>query len=234
MDIIIDFGLKVVIPALFGAGGGWALLYFFGQRLVDHRLKKDLERYRVELAEKTEAFKTQLAIYAHEQNIAAARVDEQRSLAISNIYSCIRNVINLTSPIIAGCPIIQDDTAKYVRAVGDYYFQNAQAKHNALDVLSNKTADLAIYIDHDTYLKIYAYAKVSMKATGEYLDTLQPLGAYNNMSDDEILKVGDKILKIVEMGRPTLKKLFEEEMKPKAQELAEIFRDQLGMERKNK
>ena len=35
-------------------------------------------------------------------------------------------------------------------------------------------------------------------------------------------------------GRPTLKKLFEEEMKPKAQELAEIFRDQLGMERKNK
>lgn len=55
------------------------LLHFFGQRFVDHRLRKDLERYRVEFAEKTEALKTQLSIFAHEQNVAASRVDAQGS-----------------------------------------------------------------------------------------------------------------------------------------------------------
>ena len=118
---IVDFGLTVVMPALFGAGAGWVLLYFFGQRFVDHRLKKDLDRYQVELAEKIEALKTQLAIYAHEQNVAASRVDAQRSLSISNLYSCIRNVVNPTSSIVAGCPI-QGGTAAHL---ADYYVRNA-------------------------------------------------------------------------------------------------------------
>ena len=219
---IVDFTLKVVLPALSGAGAGWALLYFFGQRFVDQRLKKDLERYRVELAEKTEALKTQLAVYAHEQNVATSRVDAQRSSAISNLYSCIRDVVNPTSSIVAGCPI-QGGTSAHL---AEFYVQNAQEAHSAVGVLSNKLADLAIFFDNDTYLKIAAYAKVSMKATGEYLDTLLPL-IVNDKPCDEILAVA-------EIGRPTLKKLFEEEMKPKAMQLAGIFRNQLGVERKEK
>jgi hypothetical protein len=219
---IVDFGLTVVMPALFGAGAGWVLLYFFGQRFVDHRLKKDLDRYQVELAEKTEALKTQLAIYAHEQNVAASRVDAQRSSSISNLYSCIRNVVNPTSSIVAGCPIQGGTTAH----LADYYVRNAQEAHSAVGVLSNKLADLAIFFDNDTYLKIVAYAKVSMRATAEYLDTLLLLVA-NDRPEGEILAAA-------EAGRPTLKKLFEEEMKPKAMELAGIFRAQLGVERKDK
>lgn len=130
----IDFALTVVLPALSGAGAGGVLLYFFGQRFVDHRLKKDLECYRVELA------------------------------------------------------------------------------------------DLAIFFDNDTYLKLLAYAKASMNATAEYLDSLLPLVAQQ--------KFAEEILAMAEEGRPALKKLFEEEMKPKAMELAGIFRAQLGVERK--
>jgi len=219
---LIDFGLTVVLPALSGAGAGGVLLYFFGQRFVDHRLKKDLERYRVELAEKTEALKTQLSIFAHEQNVAASRVDAQRSSAISNLYACIRNVVNPTSCIVAGCPI-QGGTAGHS---AQYYFQNAQEAHSAVGVLSNKLADLAIFFDNDTYLKLMAYAKASMKATAEYLDLLLPLVAQE--------KSAEEILAVAEGGRPALKKLFEGEMKPKAMELAGIFRAQLGVERKDK
>jgi len=219
---LIDFGLEVVLPALSGAGAGWVLLHFFGQRFVDHRLKKDLERYRVELAEKTEALKTQLSIFAHEQNVAASRVDVQRSSAIHNIYACIRNVVNPTSSIVGGCPI-QGGTAAHS---AQYYFQNAQEAHNATGVLSNKLADLAIFFDNDTYLKLLGYAKVSMKATAEYLDQLLPLVAQG--------KSAEEVLAVAEGGRPALKKLFEEEMKPKSMGLAGIFRAQLGVERKDK
>lgn len=218
---LIDFGLTVVLPAISGAGAGWVLLHFFGQRFVDHRLRKDLERYRVELAEKTEALKTQLSIFAHEQNVAASRVDAQRSSAISNLYGCIRNVVNPTSSIVSGCPI-QGGTAEQS---AQYYFQNAQEAHNAVGVLSNKLADLAIFFDNDTYLKLMGYAKASMMATADYLDLLQPMVAQR--------KTTAEILAVAEGGRPALKKLFEGEMKPKAMELAGIFRAQLGVERKD-
>lgn len=71
---LIDFGITIVLPVLSGGGAGWALIHFFGQRLVDHRLTKDLERYREELKENTEVLKSQLSIYAHEQTVSISRV----------------------------------------------------------------------------------------------------------------------------------------------------------------
>lgn len=218
---LIDFSLTVALPVLAGGGGGWALVYFFGQRLVDHRLAKDLEQYREELKESTEVLKSQLSIYAHEQFVAISRVDTQRSEAIRNVYAGIREVINPVGAIMAGSPIMNGTPAQSV----EFYLGHAQEAHQAVGVLTNKLADLAIYFDNNTYMKIVAFLKAAMGATGNYLDSLSPLVA-NGHSAEEILAVA-------EQGRPLFKNRFETTMKPCAMELTGIFRAQLGIERQD-
>lgn len=218
---LIDFGLTVILPALSGGGAGWALIHFFGQRLVDHRLAKDLERYREVLRENTEVLKSQLSIYAHEQTVAISRVDTQRSEAICNIYACIRDVINPVSAIMAGSPIMNGTPAQSAQ----FYFDHAQEAHQAAGVLANKLADLAIYFDNGTYKKIMLFLKAALAATGNYLDSLLPV-VTNRQSAEEILV-------IAEQGRPLLKEQFDSKMKPEAMELASVFRVQLGIERQN-
>lgn len=215
---LIDFGITFALPAVSGGGAGWALVHFFGQRLVDHRLTKDLERFREELKENTEALKSQLSIYAHEQTVAISRVDTQRSEAIRNIYTCIRNVINPVSSIVAGSPI-QNGTPIHS---AQYYFTRAQEAQDAIGVLSNKLADFAIYFDNHTYLKIMAFVKAAMGTTGVYLDSLSPLVANSEPAE--------KVLAIAEQGRPLVKEKFESTMKPATAELIGLFRVQLGIE----
>jgi hypothetical protein len=219
---IVDFLVWAVVSTLVSGGTAWALLHFFGQRLIDHRLAKDLEKYKIELGEKTEALKTQLSIFAHEQNVAASRVDVQRAAAISNVYACIRDVVNPVSSIVAGSPIMNGTEAQSAQ----YYLDNAQSAHRACGVLANRLADLAIYFDNETYLKIRDFAKVAMDAAGKYLDSLLPLVATSHPAAD--------ILRVAEAGRAALREQFEKEMKTLAMQLAGVFRAQLGVERSTK
>ena len=216
---LIDFLTSVVLPAFVGGGAAWALLHFFGQRLVDHRLSKDLEKYRVELGERTETLKMQLSIFAHEQNVAASRVDVQRANAISKVYACIRDVINPVSSIVSGSPIMNGTEEQSVQ----FYLENARIAHASCGVLVNTLADLAIYFDNETYVKIVALAKVSMDASGKYLDSLIPLVA-NGRSAKEILQVA-------EAGRVPLRDQVQRQLTVQAKQLTSQFREQLGIER---
>lgn len=207
----------VVLPALSGAGAGWALLHFFGQRLVDHRLAKDLERYRVELSEKTEALKTQLSVTAHALNVAASRVDSQRSTALHNIYAAIRGVINPVSSLMAGCPIQRGTPLQCAQ----WYFDNAQEAHAAVGELTTAMADNAIYVDNATYVKIVSFAKAAMAATSVYLEPLHPIARD---------QPPDALIAAAEAGRAKLTEQFNAELKPSAMQLAGAFRSILGIE----
>ncbi len=213
------FGLlvDVVLPSLAGAGAGWALLHFFGQRLVDHRLSKDLERYRRDLSDKTEALKMQLSVTAHTLNVAASRVDSQRATALHNIYAAIRKIINPVSSLIDGCPI-QRGTALQC---AQWYFDHAQDAHEAVGELTTVMADNAIYVDNVTYVKIADFAKAAMTATGSYLGPLHPIAR------DE---PPEAVIAAADANRVRLTELFNAEMRPRAMELAGIFRSALGIE----
>jgi len=214
-----DLFLSVVLPLASGGTAGWALIRFFGQRLVDHRLAKDLDRYREELKESTEVLKSQLSIYAHEQTVAISRVDSQRSEAIHTIYRCMRNVINPITSIVAGTPIVNGTTSQSA----DFYLQNAEAAHKACGVLAHTMADSAIYFDNDTYKTIASFSKVSMYAAAHYLQPLRPLIALGHAPDD--------ILEASEAGRPALQEKFETEVNPIMKSLTATFRIHLGIER---
>lgn len=211
------FLTDVVLPALAGAGAGWALLHFFGQRLVDHKLSKDLERYRIELSDKTEALKMQLSVTAHALNIAASRVDSQRATALHNIYAAIRKIINPVSSLIAGCPIQRGTALQCAK----WYVDHAQEAHAAVGGLTTVMADNAIYVDNATYIKIGDFDKAAMAATGGYLDSLNPIAR------DE---PPEAVIAAAHANRVRLTELFNAEMKPRAIELAGIFRSVLGIE----
>lgn len=219
---LIDFGLNVVLPLISGGAAGWALIHFFGQRLVDHRLAKDLEHYREELKENTEVLKSQLSIYAHEQNVAISRVDSQRSEAIHKIYRCIRDVINPISTIVAGTPIVNGTS----KQSADFYLQRAEAAHEACGALAHMMADLAIYFDNDTYKVIANFCNASMHAAAVYLQPLRPLVALGHSPDE--------ILAAAEAGRACLQEQFQTTLTPAAKSLTVIFRVHLGIERPQK
>ena len=53
-----DFLSTVALPAFVGGGSAWLLLQYLGDKILTHRLSKDVERYKVELAAKTDVLKT--------------------------------------------------------------------------------------------------------------------------------------------------------------------------------
>ena len=79
---------------LYGTLGGSvaaiAGVKLLGEWFVQHRLAKAIKDHEARLAEKADVLKTQLSIYAHEQNTAVARVDSQRAKSLHAIYATIR------------------------------------------------------------------------------------------------------------------------------------------------
>ncbi len=216
-----DFLMTVALPALVGGGSALALLKFLGERMIGHQLSKDLETYKVELSERTDVLKAQLAIFAHEQNIVTSRVDTQRANAIHKVYSCMRQIINPTSSIVAGTPIINGTAEQSAR----FYRENAEAAHAACGKLSNTLSDLAIYFDNETYMEIAHYSKAAMTATGSYLHHLRKCEAEGGSHEE--------LLAIAESQREELRRHHNESMLPQAKKLTKVFRILLGIEKTN-
>ena len=78
--------LEIFFTALGGTGAALAIAAFLGKRFLDLQVSKAIEKYKSELEQRSAALKTELSIYAHEQNVGLSRLDEQRSKAIQDIY----------------------------------------------------------------------------------------------------------------------------------------------------
>jgi len=215
MSFLLDVGL----PLIAGGGGGWLLVRILGDRLLSHRLSKDLERYKIELTEQTDVLKTRLAIFAHEQNVSLSRVDAQRADAIHTVYGCIQNVIAPLSKIIGGCPIVDGNPERSV----NYYRDQAESAHEECGVLTETLTRLAIYFDNDTYKLIGACSMQVMRSNAEFLRDLRRLEAAGTSAIEQ--------LKIVEANRDGLKTVYQESMQPMVSDLTAIFRRLLGIEK---
>jgi hypothetical protein len=217
MNFISDF----VLPAFVGSGSALLLVYFLGERFLAHRLTKDLEHYKIELSERTNALKTQLGIFAHEQNVAISRIDAQQAEAIHLIYGRIRDIINPISKITAGVPIVGGTHEQSIK----FYFEHAEKAHIACGLLANTMADLAIYFDNDTYKKMTEFVQTAMNASAIYL---QPLRKNIAEGVDTL-----ELIEIAENGRSTLNNSFEKDITQKVKHLTRLFRNQLGIETSN-
>jgi hypothetical protein len=216
---LMAFLESFVIPSIVAGGTALAVLKFLSQRFVDHRLGKDFERYKTELGERTESLKTQLSIYAHEQNVQITRVDAQSAEAISNVYAKMRGVINPLSLILAGTPIVDGSDRQSIA----YYLEAAEAAHAAVGNLANTVADHAIYFEDPIYVKIFQFSKAAGNSTALYLQSLRKAIA-EGQSDGAILT-------LAENGRTPLQAAYTDEINPLHKELVAVFRKSLGIQR---
>jgi hypothetical protein len=142
--------VTVLYGLLGGALGALAIAKLLGKWLVQHQLDKALRTHEAHLAEKADVLKTQLSIYAHEQNIAVARVDSQRARALHDIYACLRAWMRPVAMLVAGSPL---------RNVGpetqlSLYAKLCEEAHSASSQFFQVLADSAIYVDADLYAEL--------------------------------------------------------------------------------
>lgn len=152
MEISIFGGFvnTVVVPAIAGSG----VVYFLAKKIVEQRLSKDIETYKSELSEKTDTLKSQLSIYAHEQNIVATRIDGQRADAIKSVYKAICEWKIPTEKLVGACPVLDPDP-HFDETVSGYYLEWARKSLESGNALIRELENQAIYFDHQLYEKLF-------------------------------------------------------------------------------
>jgi hypothetical protein len=157
---------STILASIVGGGfAGAGVAGYLARKLVEHRLEKDLERFKTELSERTEALKTQLSIRAHEESTALTRVDAERARAIASVFRGFRRWARPTIRLIAGTGgDVAGDEARilFLEAQGD-------AALSAVDRLLHSIADYAIYFEPETYQLLARVGTDTTKVTHRFI-----------------------------------------------------------------
>lgn len=139
--------LELILSAIGGAGVALVAAAWLFRQWLAHRLSIELETHKAQLAQKSEVLKTELSIYAHEQNVGLSRIDAQRSEAILSIWAVLSEWDDVFIEITAPNQRINQDLS---RALPKY--QEWARKLMAIsDTLSVEVRNRAILVDQATY-----------------------------------------------------------------------------------
>jgi hypothetical protein len=207
-----------VVPTIGGAAGATMIMAFLGKRLIDHRLGKELDRYRSELGERTESLKTELSIYAHQYTVELSCVDAQCADAIRAVFRAMRRWQSAVSALAAGT----DEVAPTSADVWRHTVVATEAADTAGREYLNILADNAIYLDGATFNDVYRAADDDATRVAQLLHHIREAQAvgYEGESAPE-----------VEELRHRLSAYIHSELLPAHQQLTKHFRRQLGVER---
>jgi hypothetical protein len=206
----------ILVSALTGGAFGVGAALWLFQRMIDSRIKKGFETHKAELTQKTEVLKTELSIYAHEQNVGLSRIDVQRSDSIQSIWQELCEWIDVAH-------YITDQQAKLARPsheAANYegqknipesegreerirrYKEHIKKLDEYSSCLRKKVTSGAIFFDETNYEYVVSCGKAIREATQKFLGnefTTQFLKRLDSKvgnfekSDDEILKDFDQV-----------------------------------------
>lgn len=131
---------------------------------LKHRLSIELETYKAQLEQKLDVLKTELSIYAHEQNVGLSRIDAQRSKAIRSIWALLgkwhERFLSLTAPNQA----LNQDLSL---ALSNYH-QWARELMTIANELSIEVRKRAILVNQVTYEVIKRYCDSISDVTNDF------------------------------------------------------------------
>lgn len=157
--------LDLILTATGGATIALCAAGWLSRKWLAHRLSVELETHKAQLAQKSEVLKTEMSIYAHEQNVGLSRIDAQRSDAILAIWAVLSKwddvFINITAP--NKSPDFQD-----FRWALDKYQEWAKQLMRISDALSVEVRDRAILVDQATYEVIARCGKAITEVTTNF------------------------------------------------------------------
>jgi len=145
--------INIFLTALGGTTVALAVAAFLGKHMIGFQVSRAIEKYKSELEQKSAALKTELSIYAHEQQVGLSRIDDQRSKAIQSIYNLITQWHDVFLDITA-----QNDNFEITPELEFNKFYGLSEKISRLsDKLSLSIRNHAIYFDEETYITISNY-----------------------------------------------------------------------------
>lgn len=159
----MDF-VNMLISALGGGTVALAVAGYLGRQWLRQQLSKSLETYKAELTEKTEVLKTELSIYAHEQNVGLSRIDVQRSDAILAIWKILgewqEHFISITAP--------NQRLEQNAHNAIDFYRGHSQELMRSQQSLSREVRNRTLFFDEETYAAIARCGLAISQVTTNY------------------------------------------------------------------
>lgn len=139
--------ISIFITAIGGSVVALGIAAWLSRIWIKHRLKIGFAEYETRLAQKTEALKTELSIYAHEQSVGLTRIDAQRSEAVLSIWKILLDWQEVFFDLTAPNERVERNA---LQAVINYK-QNAQRLMTFANDLSREVSQRAILFDQDVY-----------------------------------------------------------------------------------
>lgn len=213
--------LEIFLTALGGTTTALAIAAFLGKRFLDLQVSKAIEKYKSELEQRSATLKTELSIYAHEQNVGLSRLDEQRSKAIQEIYGLAMKwhdiYLEICQPNELNWPDPQMKLQKY------YNWATTLVKE--AENISVKTRDTAIFFQQSSYEIVSKFGIATMEISCHFYD--QTFGKVD-MSKDPDHK---ELFPLIESERKALSEASQEEFSQLSKMLVSEFRKLMKAER---
>jgi hypothetical protein len=159
--------LEGFLTAIGGAATALLIAGSLGRVFIKLQVTRAIEKYKAELQQKSEVLKTELSIYAHEQNVGLSRIDEQRSRAIQEIYGLAMKWHDLF------LEIVQPNAPKKLPPDIQLrrYLNLAQNTVKVAEDLSVKARDTAIFFQQDSYEIIAGFGMAAMDLSSVFYDS---------------------------------------------------------------
>jgi hypothetical protein len=138
---------ELILSALGGGATALAVAVWLFRKWLAHRLSLELETHKSQLVQKSEILKTELSIYAHEQNVGLSRIDAQRSEAILAIWAVLAEWHEVFVDLTAPNQRLDQDLS---RALPKYQ-EWARKLMTVSNALSVEVRNRAILVDQTTY-----------------------------------------------------------------------------------
>lgn len=134
---------------------------------LKQQFTKELEAYKAQLVQKAEVLKTELSIYAHEQNVGLTRIDAQRSEAILSLWSILGEWHEVFLDVTAPNRQLEQDPPRAIQR-----YQEWSRKLMALsDRLSIEVRERAIFFRQASYAAIAKCGMAVSDVTNDFYAT---------------------------------------------------------------
>jgi bisphosphoglycerate-dependent phosphoglycerate mutase len=153
---------------------------FLLPRWFDHTLSKAIETHKDQLVQKTQVLKTDLSIYAHEQNVGLSRIDSQRSEAILDLWKLFCEWHEVFISIAAPNKKLNQNLSTALIE----YQKHARKLVKATVKFSLATRKYAIFFDQNTYQVIAKYGQAITEASFNFYDEVPFDDGSNKTSQD--------------------------------------------------
>lgn len=213
--------IEIFLTAFGGTAAMLAIAAFLGKRFLDVLVSRAIEKYKSELEQRTTVLKTELSIYAHEQNIGLSRLDEQRCKSIQEIYGLVMRWHDIYLKICQPNDSHLSDTQMKIKQYHTWATSLVKEAENISVIARNS----AIFYQQSSYEIISKFGMSAMELSCNFYDK-----TFGNVDGSKDLNP-DELFPIIENQRKALSDASKEEFTQLEKTLISEFRKLMKAER---